>query len=92
MEFWAVNTDSQALEKSKAQFKQQIGSEQTRGLGECIFNQLIQVSVQKTMAAFFYHEILLHNMMHIFMVLHAITSMAAFTISEFTCNVDNILC
>lgn len=33
MEFWAVNTDAQALEQSLAQNRVQIGSDATRGLG-----------------------------------------------------------
>ena len=33
VEFWAVNTDSQALEQSLAPNRVQIGSELTRGLG-----------------------------------------------------------
>ena len=33
VEFWAVNTDAQALEQSLAQNRVQIGSELTRGLG-----------------------------------------------------------
>lgn len=33
VEFWAVNTDAQALEQSQAANKVQIGSELTRGLG-----------------------------------------------------------
>ncbi len=34
MEFWAVNTDAQALENSLAMHKVQLGSELTRGLGK----------------------------------------------------------
>ncbi len=34
VEFWAVNTDAQALENSLAMNKVQLGSELTRGLGE----------------------------------------------------------
>ena len=34
VEFWAVNTDAQALENSMAMNKVQMGSELTRGLGE----------------------------------------------------------
>lgn len=33
MEFWAVNTDAQALENHQAMNKLQIGSQLTRGLG-----------------------------------------------------------
>lgn len=33
VEFWAVNTDAQALENSLAMNKVQLGSELTRGLG-----------------------------------------------------------
>ena len=33
MEFWAANTDAQALENSQAMNKVQMGSELTRGLG-----------------------------------------------------------
>lgn len=33
VEFWAVNTDAQALENSLAMNKVQMGSELTRGLG-----------------------------------------------------------
>ena len=34
VEFWAVNTDAQALENSQAMNKVQMGTELTRGLGE----------------------------------------------------------
>ena len=34
VEFWAVNTDAQALENSLAMNKVQMGSELTRGLGK----------------------------------------------------------
>ena len=34
VEFWAANTDAQALENSQALNKVQMGSELTRGLGE----------------------------------------------------------
>lgn len=34
VEFWAVNTDAQALENSSAMNKLQLGIELTRGLGE----------------------------------------------------------
>ena len=34
VEFWAVNTDAQALENSLAANKVQMGSELTRGLGQ----------------------------------------------------------
>ena len=34
VEFWAVNTDAQALENSMAMNKIQMGSELTRGLGK----------------------------------------------------------
>ena len=34
VEFWAVNTDAQALENSLAMNKVQLGSELTRGLGK----------------------------------------------------------
>ena len=34
VEFWAVNTDAQALENSLAMHKVQLGSELTRGLGK----------------------------------------------------------
>ena len=34
VEFWAVNTDAQALENSVAMNKLQLGIELTRGLGE----------------------------------------------------------
>ena len=33
MEFWAVNTDQQALENALAKNKLQLGTELTRGLG-----------------------------------------------------------
>jgi cell division protein FtsZ len=33
VEFWAANTDAQALENSQAMNKVQMGSELTRGLG-----------------------------------------------------------
>lgn len=35
VEFWAVNTDAQALEKHDALNKLQIGTALTRGLGKC---------------------------------------------------------
>lgn len=34
VEFWAINTDAQALEKSRAEHKVQMGMELTRGLGK----------------------------------------------------------
>lgn len=37
MEFWAVNTDAQALESHQALNKLQIGSNLTRGLGRFLF-------------------------------------------------------
>ena len=36
VEFWAVNTDAQALENSLAMNKVQLGSELTRGLGKAV--------------------------------------------------------
>lgn len=42
VEFWAVNTDAQALENSMAMNKVQMGSELTRGLGKSIMLQSIQ--------------------------------------------------
>lgn len=40
VEFWAVNTDAQALENSLAMNKVQMGSELTRGLGKLLHNVL----------------------------------------------------
>ena len=34
VDFWAINTDVQALQKSKAEHRVQIGEALTRGLGE----------------------------------------------------------
>ena len=36
VEFWAVNTDAQALENHNAMNKIQIGTSLTRGLGTCL--------------------------------------------------------
>lgn len=35
VEFWAINTDSQALLQSAATHRVQIGEQLTRGLGRC---------------------------------------------------------
>ena len=34
VDFWAINTDVQALQKSQAEHRVQIGESLTRGLGE----------------------------------------------------------
>ena len=46
VEFWAVNTDAQALEQSQAANKVQIGSELTRGLGRLPLPSLAEFEVR----------------------------------------------